>query len=110
MLELELEPVVGSHPPKSTLVLVVSQTDVAPEHASPSSPHEHLRQPVTVVPEQIAWAVPVLVHLFCLLLQSCCTTQVRPLTVMVSPGLAVSQMSPISPHPLLLSPQPAGAA
>ena len=30
--------------------------------------------------------------------------------MIVSPGLAVSQMSPISPQPLLLSPQAAGAA
>ena len=78
-----------SQAPKSTLVLVVSQTGVAPLQAPPLSPHEHLRQLVSVVPEQTARAVPVLVHLLCLLLQSCCTTQVRPVTVMVSPGAAV---------------------
>jgi hypothetical protein len=42
-----------SHPPKSTLLLVVSQTDVAPLQARPSSPQEHGRQLLTVVPEQI---------------------------------------------------------
>ena len=65
---------------------------------------------MTVVPEHTACAVPVLVHLICLLLQISCTTQLRPLTVMVSPVPPSSQMSPTSPHPLLLSPQPAGYA
>src|SRR6185437_13727378 len=51
-------------------------------------------------------AGPVLVHLFCALLQSSCTYQVRPETVIVSPALPLSQMSPISPHLLKLSPQP----
>ena len=49
-----------------------------------------------------------LVHLPCWLLHSSCTTQVRPLTVMVSPGPPLSQMSAISPQLLLLSPQAAG--
>jgi hypothetical protein len=92
------------------LLLVVSQTGVAPLQARPSSPHEHRRQPVTVVPEQIAMAGPVLVHFPCWLLHSSCTTQVRPETVMVSPGLPSSQMSAISPQSLSLSPQAAGKA
>ena len=95
---------------KSTLPLFVSHTEVAPLHESPSSPQEHLRQPVTVVPEQTAWAGPVLVHLPCWLLQSCCTTHLRPETVMVSPALPSSQMSAISPQLLSLSPQAPGAA
>ncbi len=81
-----------------------------PVQALPLSPQEHLRQLVVVVPEQTGSAVPVLVHLPCLLLQSSWTLQVRPLTVMVSPAPPSSQMSPISPQLLLLSPQPAGAA
>jgi hypothetical protein len=105
-----LEDVHCSQAPKSTLELVVSQTDVPPLQAPPSSPQEHLRQLVSVVPEQTGSAVPVLVHLPCLLLQSSCTTQVRPLTVMVSPAPPLSQMSAISPQLSLLSPQPAGAA
>ncbi len=99
-----------SQPPKSTLPPFVSHTGVPPLQASPSSPQEHLRHPVSVVPEQTAWVGPVLVHLPCWLLQSCCTTQLRPDTVMVSPGLPSAQMSAISPQLLSLSPQAAGAA
>jgi hypothetical protein len=90
------------------LELEVSQTGVAPLHALPLSPHEHMRQPVTVVPEQMGSGVLVLVHWPCWLLQSCWTTHFRPETVMVSPGLPSAQMSPTSPQ--LLSPQPAGYA
>src|SRR6185437_6806636 len=104
-----------SHPPKSTLVLVVSQTDVFPLQAPPLSPQEQRRQPVTVVPEQTAGGVPVLVQLFCLLLQSSCTYHVRPLTVMVSSTMpaAGTQMSAISPpscQEALLVAHAAGAA
>jgi hypothetical protein len=100
----------ASQAPKSTFVLVVSQTDVAPLHPLPLSPHEHLRQFATVVPVQIGFAGPDTTHLFCLLLQSGCTTQLCPLTMMVGPALPSAQMSPISPQLLLLSPQPAGNA
>ncbi len=97
-----------SQSPKSTLVPVVSQTPVAPVQALPVSPHEHLRQLVSVVPEQTGRAVPLATHLPCLLLQRSWTVQVRPPTVMVSPAPSSSQMSPISPHWLLASYQPTG--
>jgi hypothetical protein len=99
-----------SQAPESTLVDVVSHTGVPPVHAPPVSPQEHLRQFVRFVPEQTARSGPVLVHLFCLLLQTSCTLHVRPLTVIVSPAPFVSQMSAISPQLLLLSPHAAGAA
>jgi hypothetical protein len=96
--QLPLVAVHCSQPPKSTLPLFVSQTGVVPVQAPPLSPQEHLRQPVTVVPEQTVCAVPVLVHFFWALLQSSCTYHLRPLTVIVSPSLPSPQMSPISPH------------
>ena len=55
--------------PNSTLLLVVSQTAVAPLQATPSSPQEHLRQPPSVVP-QSGFTVPELWHWLAALLQT----------------------------------------
>ncbi len=98
-----------SQAPKRTLVLSVSQTGVAPVQAVPSSPQEQGRQPVSVVPEQMGWGTPALTQLFCRLLHSSCTIQVRPETVMLASLPLPSQMSPISPQLLVSSYQAPGA-
>src|SRR6185437_10614386 len=77
-------------------------------HPLPLSPHVHLRQVELTVPSQIGSGVPPLTHLPCLLLQISCTTHVRPLTVIWSPGPPSSQMSASSPHWLFASYHPMG--
>jgi len=59
-----------SHAPAATLPLAVSHTGAPPLHARPLSPHEHLRHPVSVSPEQTAKTGPVLVHRPCALLHN----------------------------------------